>query len=435
MSSDDGFRQLTRFERNDCFTKLRTAAMFRDVGEEDLRPLIMDMRAKEWRKGDVIMRQEEPTEFACVIAKGTLQRTRVEEDHYHVIEEKGREVFSSLHLMQQEPSFSTVTCVTDKCLVYTLPAEVLNRHLDENRKFSKGVIQGLSKEVRKSLSHQKTPLFEQKQRETKHPLIVNSIAAGIESFYRSGMNTALNYKLAGKQIPSFLSLFPNMHQQIPIRIFYINGFKGIRLLLEEYVDPKAFRFPQPVQMGMAVLPGFLMTPVSSLLEAANVKENTEPLWKKWRRGLVPRTVREVLFGVGLNQLSDYFEERFPFIGNAQLRNAAGSLAAGICCGYITHILHNLSALKLMNPQATYSTHFKNLQQKWIYKLETKSGLYQLIPPTKHVQFSQVLTCIAPIGVFVRTSQIVGSFIVLNGIINFLKNSDLTINFNYRPAKS
>jgi hypothetical protein len=34
-------------------------------------------------------------------------------------------------------------------------------------------------------------------------------------------------------------------------------------------------------------------------------------------------IREILFGVGLNQLSDYFEERFPFIGNAQLRNAAG----------------------------------------------------------------------------------------------------------------
>jgi hypothetical protein len=116
------------------------------------------------------------------------------------------------------------------------------------------------------------------------------------------MNTALNYKLAGKQIPSFLSLFPNMHQQIPIRILYINGmlhffcidfltrlgFKGIRLLLEEKVDPKSYSYPQPMQMGMAVLPGFLMTPISSLLEAANVKENTEPLWKKWRRGLVPR---------------------------------------------------------------------------------------------------------------------------------------------------
>ena len=36
---------------------------------------------------------------------------------------------------------------------------------------------------------------------------------------------------------------------------------------------------------------------------------------RWMRGLVPRAAREVIFGIGLNQLSDYCEERVPdFVG-------------------------------------------------------------------------------------------------------------------------
>jgi hypothetical protein len=62
----------------------------------------------------------------------------------------------------------------------------------------------------------------------------------------------------------------------------------------------------------ALLPGVLMTPVSGLLEACNAgHQNPEPLSRAMWRGLVPRCAREVVFGVGLNQLSDYCEERVP----------------------------------------------------------------------------------------------------------------------------
>lgn len=117
-------------------------------------------------------------------------------------------------------------------------------------------------------------------------------------------------------------------------------------------------------------------------------------------------IREVLFGFGLNQLSDYFEERYYFIEYSQLRNAAGmnfhikgsifflfivlgSLTAGIVCGYLTHLLHNLSALKLMFPHQSYSVHLANLQQKWITRLDTSSGLYELIPKERHVSVAKV----------------------------------------------
>jgi len=44
-----------------------------------------------------------------------------------------------------------------------------------------------------------------------------------ESFYRSGLNAAMNAKLSGQ----WGALFPNMHIQCPARIAYINGFKGM----------------------------------------------------------------------------------------------------------------------------------------------------------------------------------------------------------------
>ena len=65
-------------------------------------------------------------------------------------------------------------------------------------------------------------------------------------------------------------------------------------------------------MVPALLPGVLMTPVSSVLEASNAgHSNPEPLYRRATRGMAPRGVREVIFGVGLNQLSDFCEERVP----------------------------------------------------------------------------------------------------------------------------
>ena len=37
-----------------------------------------------------------------------------------------------------------------------------------------------------------------------------------------------------------------------------------------------------------------------------------------------------------------------------LANFGGSLAAGVACGYLSHIPHNLSTLKLLQPSLSYS---------------------------------------------------------------------------------
>ena len=59
------------------------------------------------------------------------------------------------------------------------------------------------------------------------PLCVRA-RVGVESFYRSGLNAAMNARLSGQ----WGTLFPNMHIQCPARILYINGFKGLRQYLD-----------------------------------------------------------------------------------------------------------------------------------------------------------------------------------------------------------
>lgn len=65
--------------------------------------------------------------------------------------------------------------------------------------------------------------------------------------------------------------------------------------------------------------------------------------------MLPRGVREIIFAMGLNQMSEFFEERMPTNMTPSVRNMLGSLSAGVISGYLSHVPHNLSTLKLMTP--------------------------------------------------------------------------------------
>jgi hypothetical protein len=122
--------------------------------------------------------------------------------------------------------------------------------------------------------------------------------------------------------------------------------------------------------------------------------------------------KKVIFGVGLNQLSDYCEERIPHVVESPaLRNAFGSLSAGAICGYLSHVVHNMSTLKLMNPNKTYKEHMTD----YIKKAESRvpSG----VPESLKGPVSVATALVFPTGVLIRTTQIVGSFIILNGTIS------------------
>jgi hypothetical protein len=245
----------------------------------------------------------------------------------------------------------------------------------------------------------------------------------VESYYRSALNSILNYRLTGVKA----ALFPNMHVQVPTRVLYINGFKGLRALLDRHVDAESYSYPTAARVGTIVGPGLLMTPVSSFLEASNAGHaNPEPLIRRSFRGTVPRMFREVIFGIGINQMSEFAAERFRTMprqfqisSNPLASSMAGSITAGVLAGYASHLPHNLSTLKLMDPGKTYSELFA----RFVDSSAPERFLPQGLPTVLVSPARMVIACLFPRGVVVRTIQIVGSFCILNGGIHALELAD------------
>jgi hypothetical protein len=288
---------------------------------------------------------------------------------------------------------------------------VLQQHPD----MTLGITAGLCEELRKGSRKYVTPMLEQQQQEVNIPAV--SIAAGIESYYRSAMNSTLNARLTGVKA----ELFPNMHVQVPTRISYICGFKVLRAKFDEHVDADTYSMPQLVRWGTTLAPGIIMNPISSVLEATHAGHmNPEPMMTRWLRGAVPRCGREIIFGVGLNQMSDFFEERAQQWtgGDGMMANALGSMIAGVVSGYLSHVPHNLSTYKLLEPNIKYSQLYQKFVDKSVPPVLDRA--VQHWPPLSRTLARSVLATIFPRGVMIRTTQIVGSFIILNGTINYLQ---------------
>lgn len=318
--------------------------------------------------------------------------------------------FGTLHCIGRQPAFATTIAVTNGT-AWRLDAGDLERALNQEGRFAVDVTSGLCAEIfRMSESYAPTPLFEQPPQRVNVAAV--SVAAAFESYYRAMLNSVLNSSLSSAHSAS--TLFPNMHIQIPTRVAYINGFKFLRQGLSDLIADK-----EPAYYGWlpALLPGVLMTPVSSVLEACNAAHaNPEPLWRRAARGTVPRCAREVIFGLGLNNLADYFEEAVPFaVATSKLaRNALGSICAGIVAGYFSHVPHNLSTLKMLEPDKSYKEHWAGL-----VTIARTTRLPPELPPVSAHVLANFLTLFIPTGLAIRTVQIVGSFCLLNGISHAL----------------
>jgi len=400
---------------------LQLVSWFSLSTDENLKRVAMKMQRKVYPAGTVIVKQGEPHKELIIVSNGELDRIRTINGQLHKMENADRgSTIGAYYVMNNDPCYSDAKCKTEvEC--YSISRTDLLELL-ENPSFAQEVVYNLNLEIRRQVFNAaelgRTPLLDQKGKGT--PVLAISVAASIESFYRAAMNAAINASLSGqKSIPSG-ALFPNMHLQVPTRVVYINGFKGLRYAIDnssimKNVDTSPY--PLATRLMAAVAPGLCMTPVSSLLEAYNAGHmNAEPIHKRWTRGLLPRGLREVIFGVGLNQLSDYCEERVDFISNKFMRNAAASMTAGVIAGYLSHVPHNFSTLKILNPHKTYGELFSE------YMSVAEKRLPEGIPTFIRRPLSYALSVLAPRGLMIRTSQIVGSFIILNGTINAIQTS-------------
>ena len=96
------------------------------------------------------------------------------------------------------------------------------------------------------------------------------------------------------------------------------------------------------------------------------------------------------------------------------RNFFGSMGAGVACGYFSHIPHNLSTLKLLQPSVTYAGHFSALVNDSLPRIPAE------LPKTSRWAAAAATAVLFPKGVVIRSAQIAGSFAIINGVINALQ---------------
>jgi len=399
---------------------LRNSVLMSKCTDDQLKKVASRMKRVNYKRDQLLMREGDIQDRMFVISEGEVVREKVVDGKLHDVNTyMGGLTVGSLHILKQDPCYATTRCVSD-VTAYELESSEFLKIFHNDSAFAYNVAHSLTLQIRQHTNSLRTPLFEQHAYQT--PFLAVSIAASIESFYRAALNSVLNQQLTGVKMGA---LFPNMHIQVPTRVMYINGFKGLRQYFDSTVLPYLQQLypsqyeanPQYFRLSLAIAPGILMTPISSILEASNAgHSNPEPMIKRWYRGLVPRMAREVIFGIGLNQLSDYCEERVPaIVANPTLRNAGGSLTAGVVCGYLSHVVHNMSVLKLMAPQKTYG-------QLWADYVKKSDTRLPAGTTSKLIRYGAAL--FTPVGFHIRTGQIVGSFIILNGTIKALSGLEI-----------
>jgi len=187
------------------------------------------MKTQRFKKGDEIMRQGERSTQMHTIARGSVRRLREDQyGHVHIVDNNAcGATLGSLHLIKEDPCYATAVAVSPKVETYSLDSTTLRKLIVSDSTLALEVIDSLSKEIRSVTKKLRTPLLDLQARKTH----VTSIcaAAGIESFYRSALNSLINQRLTGVKAP----LFPDMHIQVPVRMVYFSGLKGIRKYLQD----------------------------------------------------------------------------------------------------------------------------------------------------------------------------------------------------------
>lgn len=374
------------------------------------------MSKKVFARGDVLIQQDEPASHLVVLASGYARRLRRGRDgiERQLDTRSNGATLSAYYAIAGDKQYASAKCVTAQCETYSVERHAF-RNMLKDHQVALDVVEGMSEELRVQTRKFRTPLLAQKSNETNFAAV--TVAATAECYYRSALNSVINQRLSGLSIP----YFPNMHVQVPTRILYIGGLKGMRAWLDREVDPDQWGTHSQrmgIRLATAIAPGVIMTPVSSILEACNVVTSESVAGIAWRatRGLVPRCGREIIFGVGLNQMSDFFEERYRSVTNAVVANGLGSMTAGAVSGYFSHVPHNLSTFKLMNPEKSYRELFWVFAEKSVPEKNIPSGL----KGQWRDWFRGVTAILLPKAFWVRTTQICGSFAILNLIIQAIE---------------
>mmetsp|Transcript_2348 Transcript_2348/g.9890 ORF Transcript_2348/g.9890 Transcript_2348/m.9890 type:complete len:247 (-) Transcript_2348:2711-3451(-) len=116
---------------------------------------------------------------------------------------------NSMHYLRGDPAYSSAVCTSTICKAYALSQSQFLDTLSTRPPLAAEIITSLQKEVREQKNALRTPFLELKNRKDINIPAV-SVAAAIESYYRSALNAMLNARLLGTKA----AFFPNMHVQV-----------------------------------------------------------------------------------------------------------------------------------------------------------------------------------------------------------------------------
>jgi len=446
-------------DEKSCQNLLKECEMFHLLSGGQIETLATNMNVRSLHRNQTFVHQGKNVTAFYLVNDDEIHREFLDPDtgQRHSVEfEIKTPSINTMRILSGDPAQNSVKCKRSTCNIFEMPRQRLLTCLNERSDIGIGIANSLSSHVRETSKKYRTPLLEQRQQIIQNmPAVM--IAAGIESYYRSALNSKINQALTGVKS----EMFPNMHIQVPMRIAYIAGFKGLRAIMDRYNDGEeedgggGGGNDSPIieddnrlqstsathqndainrnfwrRLGITIAPGVIMTPLSSILEASNAGHlNKEPMAIRSTRGVVARCGREVIFGLGLNQLSDYFQERWQFGDSPMISNMIGSMMAGVVSGYFSHVPHILSTYKLIEPHRSYADLYQNVFVERSVPPFLERYLTQQAKSTTHSNVvanysgtQQAIRFIAatifPRGLVVRTTQIVGSFIILNGTINY-----------------
>jgi CRP-like cAMP-binding protein len=203
-----------RDDDENCKELLKLCEMFFKVSDQHLSAISKLMKYKVFQRNQVMLTQGAPSDRFFLLDTGEIRRLYESGDgKVHNVEYaiKAKSI-GSMKVLSMDPVFATVKCVSDECRVFELLRSDLVRLMKREPDIATEIAIGLCETVRTGTRKYQTPLLEQQQQEINIPAV--AIAAGIESYYRSALNSLLNASLTGVKS----DLFPNMHIQVPTRM-------------------------------------------------------------------------------------------------------------------------------------------------------------------------------------------------------------------------
>eukprot|EP00755_Sulcionema_specki_P033369 Sspe_Gene.100594::Locus_75278_Transcript_4_5_Confidence_0.286_Length_933::g.100594::m.100594 len=242
-------RSLTQqYYKEECKKCLTYSFMFQSLDDAHLDMLVGITDRKRYKKGDIIVRHGEPHDMCYLVASGEVLRTRVEEDGRLVsidMHDFNRSI-GTLCILTRQPALATAECLTD-VVVYSIAREPFVEMVRGCPSLALQIANSLSTRIKDS-TVSITPLLA--SRSSTVSVGATSLAAVVDTLYRSVMNASFSRTIAGRAVP----YFAHAPVQIPARVVYVNVLKGGRALLEQHVTPTDYAYPGAVSFAMACAP-------------------------------------------------------------------------------------------------------------------------------------------------------------------------------------